>query len=347
MTAVAPSAGAELAHPRSSGSRSTDRAQIVRPASYDVVVTNGNGQRSTRGTIFPIVEAYGFPYESTSPEALATWEAQACPFAGGACEKQRQYGFGYCSVTYAATWNNRVQSTYAVCDHRLDGPPVEWAAKDYFGERKATLVPEVTITDSPKLNIDYVAFVEHSDVPSSKSYIAIETQAIDLRGGGVGPAWKAWEENNVANWRDYFTAEAGRKGRKDTVDYGVNTGNVYKRLGTQVAVKGEYLKQIEVPLYVVMQHSILEQLRGRVNFTPIREPEPWDITFAGFEYTGAREPNGQLKLELVDVVRTTLANYVEAMTSSGGARPLHEDFVARVKKKYKAPASQTELFPEP
>ncbi|MEJ2858127.1 MULTISPECIES: hypothetical protein [unclassified Saccharothrix] len=116
----------------------------------------------------------------------------------------------------------------------------------------------MTVTDSPKLNIDYVAFVDSKDWPSERSYIAIETQAIDLRGGGVGPAWKAWEAGDVANWRRYFTEEAARKGRRDTVDYGVNTGNVYKRLGTQVAVKGEYLKQIEVPLYVVMQHSILQ-----------------------------------------------------------------------------------------
>ncbi|WP_158840527.1 NotI family restriction endonuclease [Saccharothrix deserti] len=307
-------------------------------------MTNGNGKRSPRGTVFPIVEAYGFPYDSTSPEALKTWEAQACPFAGGTCEKQRQYGFGYCSVTYAAKWNNQVQNTYAVCDHRLDGPPVKWAAHDYFGDAEATLVPEVTVTDSPKLNIDFVAFAEGSQ--ATKKYIAIETQAIDLRGGGVGPAWRAWEAGDVANWRSYFTEEAARKGRKDTIDYGVNTGNVYKRLGTQVAVKGEYLKQIEVPLYVVMQQSILQQLRSRVNFTPIQDGDQWDITFAGFEYTGAQEPNGQLKLERAEVVRTTLASYVEAMTSSGEGSALYDEFVAKVQKKLKTSSSQASLFPE-
>ena len=42
--------------------------------------------------------------------------------------------------------------------------------------------------------------------------IAIETQAIDIRGGGVGPAWRAWTENKVSKWRDYFTEEAKAKG---------------------------------------------------------------------------------------------------------------------------------------
>ncbi|MFB8776846.1 hypothetical protein [Streptomyces broussonetiae] len=300
-------------------------------------------RQNGRGTVFPIVEAYGFPYNSSSPSAVETWKERSCPFAGGQCEKQRQYGFGYCSVTYAATWDSGQQRTYAVCDHRLDGPPVDWAVADYFGDRPTTLVPEVMATSSPRLNIDYVAFANDSSSPDGTSLIAIETQAIDLRGGGVGPAWKAWEENDVANWRAYFTQEAQRKGRKDTVDYGVNTGNVYKRLGTQVAVKGEFLKQIEVPLYVVMQHSILQQLRSRINFTSVGVDSAWDITFAGFDYDGTLTPEGQLKLERVETVRTTLEDYISAMTTSRESSALREDFVAKVKRKVKAqPRDQTD-----
>jgi hypothetical protein len=292
-----------------------------------------NRGRSPRGTVFPIVEAFGFPYDSASSAAAETWGREECPFAGGLCEKNRQYGYGYCSVTYAAKWDEGKQRTYAVCDHRLDGPPVDWAVKDYFGDRAATLISEVAATSSHRLNIDYVAFLDESTAPNGTGLIAIETQSIDLRGGGVGPAWKAWKEGDVANWRAYFTAEAERKGRRDTVDYGINTGNVYKRLGTQVAVKGEYLKRIGVPLYVVMQQSVLQQLRSRINFKPVPSNDAWDITFAGFEYDGSSDSDGKLALELVESVRTTLPNYLQAMTSSGESRALREDFIVNVKKK--------------
>lgn len=307
-----------------------------------------NGKRSTRGANFPIVEAYGFPYNSTSPTAQQTWDEELCPFAEGLCEKKRQYGFGYCSVTYAAKWNDGEQHTYAVCDHRLDGAPVSWVLTDYFGDKEATLVPEVTATSAPKLNIDYVAFTDDPNAPNRTDLIAIETQAIDLRGGGVGPAWEAWEAQDVENWRVYFTREAERKGRRDTVDYGVNTGNVYKRLGTQIAVKGEYLAQINVPLYVVMQHSILQQLRSRVPFVPVQDGEPWDITFVGFDYDGSVKSNGQLGFEYVEAVRTTLRAYVSAMMNSGEGAVLREDFVEKVRKKVKAPLTQqVDLFSAP
>lgn len=306
-------------------------------------MVQSNGQNG-RGTFFPIVEAFGYPHDSESPAAAKAWSEKSCPFAGGLCEKHRQYGYGYCSVTYAAKWNDGEQKTYAVCDHRLDGPPVEWAVTDFFGDRKATLVSEVMAMSTPKLSIDYVAFTNDPSAADGTSLIAIETQAIDLRGGGVGPAWKAWEADDVANWRAYFTAEAERKGRRDTVDYGVNTGNVYKRLGTQVAVKGELLKQIDVPLYVVMQHSILQQLRSRINFTPVEEGAAWDITFAGFDYSGALDSEGKLGLDLVESVRTTLPNYLQAMTSSAEGGALRADFVAKVRKKVKTPPNQEDLF---
>lgn len=289
--------------------------------------------RSKRGKIFPIVETFGFPYDSTSPEAAKAWDEEACPFAGGPCEKVQQYDYGYCSVTYAANWDDGEQKTYAVCDHRLDGPPVEWAVADYFGSEEATLVSEVTATSTPKLNIDYVAFADDQSAPDKTRLIAIETQSIDLRGGGVGPAWQAWKAGDVANWRAYFTAESERKNRRDTIDYGVNTGNVYKRLGTQVAVKGEFFKRIDVPLYVVMQYSILKQLRLRINYAPVEDESPWDITFIGFEYSGKLDPEGKLQLDHVETTRTTLPNYLEAMTTSKGSGPLRSDFVAKVRAK--------------
>ncbi len=293
-----------------------------------------SNRRSPRGTLFPIVEVFGFPHDSSTPEALTAWDNEYCPFSESKCEKKIQYNYGYCSVVYSAQWDQGQPQPYAVCDHRLDGDPVRWAINDHFGSQAATLVPEVTATSAPKLNVDYVAYRDDSRAEEGVDMIAIETQAIDLRGGGVGPAWRAWKDKNVANWRDYFSEEAARKGRRDTVDYGINTGNVYKRLGTQVAIKGEYLKRVHVPLYVITQDRILKQLRLRVNFKPVSSGVAWDITFASFDYLGMLEKDGRLSFGFIESVRTTLPNYLEALTSSDETTEFQRaDFVARVRRK--------------
>ncbi|WP_157951265.1 NotI family restriction endonuclease [Streptomyces sp. DH-12] len=285
------------------------------------------------------MEIYGYPHDSTTPEAQAAQEAEHCPFSGGSCEKKKQYGFGYCSVTYRANWDEQ-QHTYAVCDHRLDGRPTQWAMRDYFGDQHAYLVPEVTVTQRPKLNLDYVAYTTDVSRPGEIKAIAIETQAIDLRGGGVGPAFKAWEAGEPGEWREYFTREATKKNRPDTVDYGVNTSNVYKRLGTQVAEKGTYLQQISVPLYVVMQQKILEQLRDRVNFTPLSDSDPWNITFMGFDYNGTLLDDGRLAMPHVETVRTSIEDYTRAMFSGGNSPITRGEFVAKVKRKAAAQLRQ-------
>lgn len=82
---------------------------------------------------FPIIEAFGYAAEANTPASRAAREKHWCPFSGVACEKFRQYGFGYCSVTYAAADDDNVRRTYAVCDHRLDGEPIKIALADYFG----------------------------------------------------------------------------------------------------------------------------------------------------------------------------------------------------------------------
>nr|WP_282778482.1 NotI family restriction endonuclease [Nocardia sp. CC201C] len=296
---------------------------------------------SLRGTVFPIVEAYGFRYDSNSTKAADAWARHYCPFSDRQCEKDIQYHYGYCSVTYSAKWDAGAQQTYAVCDHRLDGDPVQWAVSDYFGDEKANLVSEVTIPGKHKRNIDYMAYVDDMHAESGARIIAIETQAIDLRGGGVGPAWRAWENNDVANWRNYFTVEAAAKKRDDKVDYGVNTGNIYKRLGTQVQDKGKILKTINVPLYVVMQHSILKQLRARVPFEPVGDSS-WDITFVGFEYPSVADTDGQLPLQLAEVVRTSLPNYMEGMAFAEGD-VARIDLIERARAKA-ASSAQGELF---
>lgn len=160
----------------------------------------------TRGTYFPIVEAFGFPYKAETQEAENARENKFCNFSGVKCEKFKQYHFGYCSVKYAADDDKGVPQVYAVCDHRLDGNPLKFVIEDHFKGRVAKTVPEVVLTQ-PRTSFDYVVY----DINNEKDLIAIETQSVDLRGGGVGPAWEAFAKGDVENWRAYFTAEAQKK----------------------------------------------------------------------------------------------------------------------------------------
>ncbi len=282
------------------------------------------------GRPFPIVEAFGYAADADSRESRAAREKRFCRFAEGPCEKYIQYRFGYCSVTYAAADDEGVRRTYAVCDHRLDGEPIQAVLTDHFGRAasKVRLVSEVVLTN-PRTSFDYVGIIvdakgEITDVA------AIETQSIDIRGGGVGPAWKAWMEGKPGKWREYFTADAkARSRRQDVVAYGVNMANIYKRLGLQVAVKGSYLKGIGVPFYVLMQHRPFEYLRRRISFD--EKAASWDITFVTFDYTGARRPDGTLEFKKSAVVRTSLASYVEGLTASAPGDRSY--FLERVKSK--------------
>jgi hypothetical protein len=314
--------------------RNTKRTCYTSFTAYSALVADEDTAK--RGEFFPIVETFGYHYKSSSAEAGSAWKRDHCRFAGGTCEKYRQYHYGYCSVKYSAEWDRGIPHIYAVCDHRFDGPPVQCAIRDHFGQTAATLVPEVTATLAPKLNLDFVAFVPDQTQEGGMDVIAIETQAIDLRGGGVGPAWQAWEQGDTPKWREYFTAEAIAKGRRDRVDYGVNTGNVYKRLGIQVAIKGQYLFDIHVPLYVVTQQRILEQLRGRVDFETVDDGNDWDITFIGFEYDSTPDATGKISFTHRETVRTTLSAYQAAMMgNSASAMYLRSDFIKKVLKKHR------------
>jgi len=283
--------------------------------------------RTLAAPTFPIVEMFGYPWDSTTAPAKDSARRHWCPFMGLQCEKFRQYGYGYCSVTYAAADDGGQATTYAVCDHRLDGPPLRHVVADHFGALPTTLVPEVVLT-SPRTSFDFVAF----EKDNIENVIAIETQAIDIRGGGVGPAFRAWQDGKPEEWRDYFTREAAEKKRKDNVAYGVNMANIYKRLGLQVAVKGSYLKGVEVPFYVLMQDRPFQYLRRRINFKEVNSD--WDITFITFDYSGAANTDGSLTFSHQQTVRTTVEEYVAAMSADARmAKKDRADFLKRVKRK--------------
>ena len=265
------------------------------------------GSGTVPGPKFPIVEVFGYPWDSTDKSAKDAARRHWCPFTDVACEKFRQYGYGNCSVKYAAADDEGQAMTYAVCDHRLDGPPLKYVIDDHFRDLSTTLVPEVVLT-SPRTSFDFVAF----ETDNIENVIAIETQAIDIRGGGVGPAFRAWQDGQPEKWREYFTKEAKEKGRKDNVAYGVNMANIYKRLGLQAAVKGTYLKGIDVPFYVLMQDRPFQYLRRRINFKAVEAD--WDITFITFDYAGDVDANGRLTFSHQHTVRTTVDEYVTAMS---------------------------------
>lgn len=280
---------------------------------------------------FPITEMFGYPPLAQSPEAVASHAQHLCPFAGNFCEKYRQYGLGYCSVTYAAEADKGQRKTYAVCDHRLDGPPIQAVLADYFDNSRPVRVASEVVLSEPRISFDYVAFNEADG--AIEDVIAIETQAVDLRGGGVGPAVRAWEDGRTPEWRRYFADEAAKKGRKDTVAYGVNMGNIYKRLGLQTAEKGIYLKSIGVRLYVVMQDLPFLYLRNRIRFEET-EDAAWDITFITFDYVGPDDQDGKLGFSRCRTVRTTLASFIVAMAANnrvGGG--LRTEFLRQVQIK--------------
>lgn len=276
---------------------------------------------------FPLAEVFGYQRELRTPAARQAFADRHCPFAGNECEKFRQYKYGYCSVHYRADGDDAPQ-VYAVCDHRLDGAPVAMAVRDFFGAGadKVHLVPEVVLTE-PRQSFDFIALERTGD-----RFIGIEAQAIDLRGGGVGPAFASMIEGDPASWRQRFSDEAETKGRSDTVAYGVNTANIYKRLGLQVAEKAAMLRAWDSHLYVVTQGRPFNYLMGRTRVDWLTAGEDWDITFVVFDYTGAVLDNGQMGFEHVGTYRTEVATFAEALvnpTSSISA----SDFLRRVRKK--------------
>lgn len=306
-----------------------DKPYTIKPMSSGPYFKSEPRSPSTKKTLFPIVEVFGHPWDATHAAAKAAFQQKWCPFTDTACEKYRQYGFGYCSVTYAAADDSGKSYTYAVCDHRLDGRPLAHVLADHFGNKRARLVPEIVLTE-PRTSFDYVAL----DEDNTDDVIVIEAQAIDIRGGGVGPAWRAWVNGEVLKWREYFTEDAKKRERKDIVAYGVNMANIYKRLGLQVAVKGSYLKGIRVPFYVLMQDRPFQYLRRRISFEPSRDSEPWDITFITFEYDDRTDLSEAIPFVHRQTVRTTVANYISALASDPGmAKQAREDFLERVKRK--------------
>src|SRR6266536_3485908 len=251
--------------------------------------------------VFPIVEAFGYQVGAGTAESQAALDRRWCRFAGKPCEKFKQYKAGYCAVTYAAVDDEGVRRTYAVCDHRLDGEPVWHAVRDHFGRTDGVeLAAEVSV-GKPRRSFDYAAFTHRGG--EVDDLIAIETQTIDIRGGGVMPAWRSLLDGKPEQWRQYFTRDAAERGRRDTVAYGVKQDRPYR-----------YLKR-------------------RIAF-PEAPDGVWDITFVTFDYTGSAQADGSLEFIHRATERVRLADFIEAMAANADTDPdERRRFLDAVKRK--------------
>jgi hypothetical protein len=282
------------------------------------------------GKEYPIVEVFGHDRHLLTSESHRHFNERLCPLTGTTCEKFVQYGFGYCSVRYTAKHDGK-NSVYAVCDHRLDGEPVRLAAKDYFGAKPYILVPEIKLSDY-SISFDYVAINEQD-----RDFCVIETQAIDLRGGGVGPAWDALERGKPREWRKFFSVEAQKKNRDDTVAYGINTANILKRLGLQVAQKGELIKSWGKKLYVVTQDRTFDYLKGRLTCKlQGADHKQWDISFFTYDYATEEvdKRTGMWPVALSHIYRVGLEEYAAGLTNMK-AELTAEEFIGHVLVKQK------------
>ena len=152
-----------------------------------------------------------------------------------------------------------------------------------------------------------------------------------MRGGGVGPAFNALLNGQPREWRQLYSDESAQKGRKDNVAYGVNTANIYKRLGLQVAEKGGLLSRWNARLYVVAQHRCFEYLASRVAVNWNQE-QAQEIVFLTFDYTGKVDANGQMEFNQVETYSTTVSDYASALVSPS-TNLSRGEFLARVRKK--------------
>src|SRR5687767_6680904 len=110
--------------------------------------------------LFPIVEVFGYAADAKSKPAKEARAKHWCRFANADCEKFRQQKYGYCRVIYSAKDDGGVRFPYAVCDHRLDGDPIQAVLKDAFGDdaERAVLVPEIKLPEQ-EMSYDFAAYV--------------------------------------------------------------------------------------------------------------------------------------------------------------------------------------------
>lgn len=276
----------------------------------DAVVRGYRFEPSLTPPDFPIVEAFGYPPDAETEQAKRARERCWCPFTEQACTKLISPAkTGICSIRYSAEGFG--DTTWAVCQHRLKGPPFREAVKRHFGPatKDAELVTELRI-DEPRMSLDGVgALVD--DEGAVVDLLGIEAQTIDTRGGSLQPAWEAFTQGRPDRWRDGYP-----KGPK----FGVNTTNVWKRLLPQVMNKGRLYRGWDSKLYVVVQDPVFQFIARRMPLErlPRQAAGKAEIVWLLWDYEEGqpRDPDtGMLRSEIAEAVYTTIDQVEQAFVN--------------------------------
>lgn len=261
---------------------------------------------------FPIVEAFGYPPNATSNEAVDARARCWCPFMDSPCLKVRSSAeTGICSIRYKAAGFD-TQMSWAVCQHRLKGKPFKEAARRHFGAATdVRLVTEVGI-DDPRMSLDGIATRPRPD-SDDIDLVGIEAQTIDTRGGSLKPAWNAYTSGRPEAWREFYPKRPS---------YGVNTANVWKRLLPQVMNKGRLYRGWDSKLYVLVHDPVFQVITQRMPLDrlPLQASKKAEIVWLLWDYeswdddTGhPRDPETEMLVTRVhDVVYTTIDQVEQA-----------------------------------
>lgn len=277
---------------------------------------------------FPIAEAFGYPPDATTEQAQDARARCWCPFMDRPCTKLLSAaGTGICAIRYRAEGFD--ETTWAVCQHRLKGPPFQDALDRHFGVRakEASLVTELRLNE-PRMSLDGVGALE-SKVSDEVDLVGIEAQTIDTRGGSLKPLWSAYIKGRPAKWKDAYPGGA---------KFGVNTTNVWKRLLPQVMNKGRLYRGWESRLYVVLQDPVFQFISRRMPLErlPRQAASKAEIIWLLWDYEEGpvTDPaTGMLLSGVGDAVYTTI-DQVEAAFVKIAFTPRTE-FVRRLRRKLK------------
>jgi hypothetical protein len=176
---------------------------------------------------------------------------------------------------------------------------------------RARIVREIKIKD-PDMTFDGVVLLVRPD--GEVEFAGIEAQTIDTRGGAIVPLWEAHQQGMSAAWRDFYPG--GPR-------FGVNTANVWKRLLPQVMNKGRMYADWETKLYVIVQDTLLQFMRGRrmhLHELSRQEQDRAEIVWLPWDFTGNVLPNGQLETEIGKPIYNTVAQVEEAFTTVAAAQ---------------------------
>lgn len=260
------------------------------------------------GTLY---ERYGYPLTSVAPEAVSAREAQACPFIGDSCKKQRSGGV--CSITPAElrepviicpqrlyershrflreiAWDAIASSQPDACNLANDGLPVlhrgdeavmaaRTSGRIEVGAFGGSLGSEIklppAIEGGGSYSVDFtiVAVSPEGDIIS---FVPIEVQTIDTTNN--------YKKSVEAHDHDGSIVSSG---------VGLNWENVSKRILPQLITKGLMLQAERLcthGMFFVTPQTVFDRIALRLGGLGAQREipkQPGSITFVRYGYDRA------------------------------------------------------------